>query len=176
MAHNIKSKIIYFILPVIILFSSCASLIPRNKLDNYNNRIEDNLSVYIYTFDLTYNVGVENTNNSKWIACLKEELEKEFNSFNVNVDIKVIHPSIGTEPEKEYTENENNLILSIRQESLENFINYLSFSLVVTLKDNSINKEVWKAKVRSGIKKGSLSYAKSTSGYIIKALKKDGLL
>lgn len=170
---NMKVKIIlYALLP--LLLSACTSFIPRNKLDNYNNRIKDNLTIYIYTYDQGYYTD-NNDDNLKWIAFFKENLQNKFSALSINTVITTL--PTGTSFDS-HTENSNNLILSIQQESVENYTNsnYSAFDLIVTLTDKNINKDVWKAKIRSGIKKGSLSYAASTSGYLIKALQKDKLL
>lgn len=173
-----KFRIISYILCLLFSITSCTSFIPRTKLDSYNGKIEGDLTIYIYKTDFVF--ADENDDNTKWFETLRTELEKGFSKLGIKTNITILSSNIASNLQTSATDisNKENLILLIKQDGNEEFTNskYKWFYLMVTLVDNTANKEVWKAKINSMIKQGSVKYTKSTSEYLITVLEKDGLI
>lgn len=159
----------FFLILIIPLFLySCINSIKRNKAHDYNNKINDNLVVYINK--------IEDDKSLLFRKALKRELEEAFKKVNVNAEILIIEDLT-----KLQNINQHNFLeLYIEQKSLKQTNKSRLSEFIFTLKDPYIGKPVWKALIPVYYvptnEKFLNSSAKSTSKYIIKVLQLDKLL
>ncbi|MFT4224740.1 hypothetical protein [Dysgonomonas sp.] len=171
-----KTRTILLIFFSVLLLPSCTVFIKSNKAEGYNNKIKDDITVFV----LVASVGPQ----SKWSNALKTSLESEFAKMNVLADISVHETGTYASFLKEEdikTNHENGLILIIAEakRTMSDDNKYVRGDFTITLTDNNLGKNVWRSQIPV-IFKGGLGSAESrgnsTAGYIIKKLKSDKLL
>lgn len=175
----LKMKKILLLLPFIILFSSCMS-IKTNKAQDYNEKISDNLTVYIAILD-------GHGEKSKWCNLLNERLSEQFSLRGIKTDV-----TIWESPQNEWThnfkkkdiktKNRNGLTMLIAEKSQLTRLGgpggtrESMFSVILT--DHNLEKDVWSAEIEVpwGDLGGTKAIAKMACKRIIKSLQKDKLI
>ncbi|MFR9165929.1 MAG: hypothetical protein ACLVKO_06830 [Dysgonomonas sp.] len=162
-------------LALTILFSlfSCKATLPTNKMDGYNKKITDNLTVFITISD-----GKART---EWGEKLKERLEADFSEKGIDADITIIQSDINilnaSINNVFKTENANGLIFMISEENTLSSVGYETGDFALSLEDTTLGKVVWKSKMTLVFKGGlgTKNRVNSSAKAIMEALEKDNL-
>lgn len=182
----LSSLLLFMLLP-------CMAQVKSNKAEGYDKKIIGNLTVYI--------TATEDKQRTEWSEKMKEDLKSEFAAKDIKIDVTVYLQSdqkyiqviqayknkeIDADSLNNYlnpqflTANKNGLILMINETLIrESSGKYSDSDFMLSLMDTTIDKVVWKAKMRiifKGNIGGTGSRVKSAINQIMKALRKDDLL